>query len=85
MLYKHTCDNGLNGQGDAHSGPAVHPRLRGESTGLPGACGAEQSDTVMVSKSVVCCGRERQNGSYPVDRGRAERVKAVRSELRWVA
>lgn len=63
MVTCYTCDNGLDGQRDAHSGPAVRPRLRGESTGLPGACGAERSDTVTVSKSVVCYGRERQNGS----------------------
>lgn len=58
MLYKHTCDDELSGQGDAHSGPVVSPRLRRESPGLPDACGAEQSGTLMVSKSVVCYGRE---------------------------
>lgn len=29
--------------------------------------------------------KERLNGSCPVDRGRSEEVKAVRSLLRWVA
>lgn len=34
---------------------------------------------------MVGCERERQNGSCPLDRGRSEAVKAVRSVLRSVA
>lgn len=47
----------------------------------------EKSQACMVNKYMVGYGteREKQNGSCPVERGRSEELKAVRSRLRWVA
>lgn len=53
--------------------------------GLPDALwyqAVEYLDIIMVSKCMLCCGRERQSSSCPGDRGRSEEVKAVRSGLR---
>lgn len=61
---------------------AVCPRLRGGNRGPPGACSAKLVVTVMVSKYTVWYGRQKQDGSYHVDRDISEEVKAVRIRLK---
>lgn len=42
-------------------------------------------DTIVGSKWMLERKREKQNGSCPVDTGKSEEVKVIKSGLRWVA